>query len=417
MYKLWLVATHEYKREVLSRGFIIAILASPMLIALIIGIGMWTESMQHDGRPIGYVDHSGWLSDPVSPARANRSEFAARLREPVTMMAFASEELARDALEDGLLQAYYVLADDYTESGKAELVYISPPGSNASIEFYDFLKANLLVDQTPAVAQRVIDGTYFTVRTPNGTRQASQRAPIGAVVPILICMVFMILLSISSTSLVQTVVKEKTNRTMEVMLTSLSTGQLIGGKVLGIVGVSMTLLLTWLAGLAVLVFVGGRLLGIEWIRYIRVAPQLLLTIFAMVIPTYTVYAGLMTASGAAMTDTQESQQVGGLLAFSFAVPFWAIQALVEHPQSPVSIGLSLFPLTSLSSMCVLLSFSNVPGWQITASLTILIISAVGAVWLASRALRLGLLRYGKRLSWREIVGQAEPAAAVERGSP
>jgi ABC-2 type transport system permease protein len=136
----------------------------------------------------------------------------------------------------------------------------------------------------------------------------------------------------------------------------------------------------------------------------------------MVIPTYTVFAGLMTAAGAAMTDAQESQQVGGLLAFSFAVPFWAIQALVEHPQSPLSIGLSLFPLTSLSSMCVLLSFSNVPAWQIVASLALLVLSAVAAVWLASRALRLGMLRYGKRLSWREILGQEQPALVAERGS-
>lgn len=416
MYKLWLVAAHEYKRQVLTRGFIVAILASPLLIALVIGIGMWTESMQYDGRPIGYVDQPGWLANPVAAPGTSLSEFAQRPREPLTIIAYESEDLARSALESGTLQAYYVLAPDYLDSRKAELVYVKPPGSNANTEFGNFLKANLLAGQPQDVALRVIDGTYITVRTPSGNRQASQRAPIGAVVPILICMVFMILLSISSTSLVQTVVQEKTNRTMEVLLTSISPGQLIGGKVLGIVGVSMTLLLTWLVGLAILVLLGARVLGIGWIRYIHITPQLLTVIFAMVIPTYTVFAGLMTAAGAAMTDAQESQQVGGLLAFSFAVPFWAIQALVEHPQSPLSIGLSLFPLTSLSSMCVLLSFSNVPAWQIVASLALLVLSAVAAVWLASRALRLGMLRYGKRLSWREILGQEQPALVAERGS-
>jgi ABC-2 type transport system permease protein len=415
MYKLWLVAKHEYKREVLTRSFIVAILASPLLIALIIGIGMWTEAMQHDGRPIGYVDLSGWLADPVAPPEANRTQFVSLQREPVDVIAYTSEELAHAALESGDIQAYYILAPDYLDTGRAELVYMKPPGSNANTRFSDFLKTNLLADQPQDVSRRVIDGTYITVRTPSGNRQASQRAAIGAVVPILICMVFMILLSISSTSLVQTVVKEKVNRTMEVMLTSISPGQLIGGKVLGIVGVSMTLLLSWLAGLAFLVLVGARLLGVEWIRHIHLAPQMLLAIIAMVIPTYTLFAGLMTAAGAAMTDAQESQQVGGLLAFSFAIPFWAIQALVEHPRGPLSIGLSLFPLTSLSSMCVLLSFSDVPAWQVAASLIVLIASAVGAVWLASRALRLGMLRYGKRLSWREIVGRTQPAMLTERG--
>jgi len=416
MYKLWLVAAHEYKREVLTRSFIVAILASPLLIALIIGISMWTESMQRDGRPIGYVDQPGWLADPVALPEDNRPQSGIRQSELVAMISYASEEVARDALESGHIQAYFVLASDYLDTGKAELVYITPPGDNATTQFSDFLKAYLLADQAPDVRRRVIDGTYITVRTPSGSRQASQRAAIGAVVPILICMVFMILLSISSTSLVQTVVKEKVNRTMEVMLTSISTGQLIGGKVLGIVGVSMTLLLSWLVGLAFLVLVGARLLGVEWIRHIHLAPQMLLAIFAMVIPTYTLFAALMTAAGAAMTDTQESQQVGGLLAFSFAIPFWAIQTLVEHPRGPLSIGLSLFPLTSLSSMCVLLSFSNVPAWHIAASLAILVASAVGAVWLASRALRLGMLRYGKRVSWREIAGRTKLAMTAERGS-
>jgi ABC-2 type transport system permease protein len=416
VYKLWLVAVHEYKRQVLTRSFIVAILASPLLIVLIIGIGMWTDAMQRDERPIGYVDLSGWLADPIFPPEPSPSQFALLQREPVAIIAYQSEELARASLESRDIQAYYVLAPDYLETGKGELVYIKRPGSNADTQFSNFLKANLLADQPQDVAQRVIDGTYITVRTPSGSRQASQRAAIGVVVPILICMVFMILLSISSTSLVQTVVKEKVNRTMEVMLTSISSGQLIGGKVLGIVGVSMTLLLTWLAGLAFLVVVGARLLGVEWIRHIRIAPQMLLVVFAMAIPTYTLFAGLMTAAGAAMTDAQESQQVGGLLAFSFAIPFWAIQALVEHPRGPLSMGLSLFPLTSLSSMCVLLSFSNVPTWQIVASLALLILAAVGAVWLAGRALRMGMLRYGKRLSWREILGQTQPASVVNRGS-
>jgi ABC-2 type transport system permease protein len=414
MYKLGLVAAHEYKRQVLTRGFIIAILASPLLIALVIGIGMWTEAMQHDGRPIGYVDHSGWLSDPVASPEGNDSPFIRRWRKPAAIVAYESEAMAGGALESGDIQALYVLAPDYRDSGEVELVYIKRPGSNAQTQFSDFLRANLLADQPEDVASRAAEGTHITVRTPSGNRQASERAKIGVVVPILVCMVFMILLSISSTSLVQTVTKEKTNRTMEVMVTSISPGQMIGGKVLGIVGVSITLLLTWLACLALLVLVASRLLGMEWLRYIHVAPQMLLVIFAMAIPTYTVFAGLMTAAGAAMTDAQESQQVGGLLAFSFAIPFWAIQALVEHPQSPLSIGLSLFPLTSLSSMCVRLSFSDVPAWQVLASLAILIASAVSAVWLAAQALRLGMLRYGKRLRWREIIGQAQPAAA-ERG--
>ena len=78
--------------------------------------------------------------------------------------------------------------------------------------------------------------------------------------------------------------------------------------------------------------------------------------------------------------------------------------MVEHSDGPVAVGLSLFPFTSLISYCLLTGFSSVPLWQVAASIAILMASAAGAMWLAGKAFRLGMLRYGQRVDWRELLG-------------
>jgi ABC-2 type transport system permease protein len=72
----------------------------------------------------------------------------------------------------------------------------------------------------------------------------------------------------------------------------------------------------------------------------------------------------------------------------------------------LAVGLSLFPLTAPITLPLRAAFTNVPAWQIGLSLGILGIGAVAAIWLAARAFRLGMLRYGKKLAWREIFGRA-----------
>jgi ABC-2 type transport system permease protein len=107
-----------------------------------------------------------------------------------------------------------------------------------------------------------------------------------------------------------------------------------------------------------------------------------------------------------MSDTREAQQVAGLFTLPVVVPFWLLMPLMESPNSPLSVGLSLFPLTAPISMAVRAAFTDVPAWQIALCIGLLVVCAFGALWIAGRAFRMGMLRYGKRLTWREIFRKA-----------
>ena len=79
---------------------------------------------------------------------------------------------------------------------------------------------------------------------------------------------------------------------------------------------------------------------------------------------------------------------------------------MENPNSPIAVVLSMLPLTAPLTILIRNGLTILPAWQIALSAVIQVASAVGAIWLAGRAFRLGMLRYGKRLKWREIFARS-----------
>jgi len=110
----------------------------------------------------------------------------------------------------------------------------------------------------------------------------------------------------------------------------------------------------------------------------------------------------MTATSATVAEAQEAQQLTALFLMPFFIPMWLAAAIVENPSGPLAVGLSLFPPTSVATFSLRLGFAPVPAWQIATSAALMSLSALGAVWIAGRAFRLGMLRYGHRLNWRSL---------------
>jgi ABC-2 type transport system permease protein len=403
MRKLWYVARHEYSRNVFKKSFILALLSVPLLIGGNIGLIAFMVSREDNYAPVGYVDHAGLLADPVAAPLAP-------FEEAITFLAFPTEEEARQALESQTIQAYYVVASDYFETGVMELVYLKEPGENATTQFYDFVQINLLADAPPEIAQRAALGDDVTVRTPDGRREFHGGPTLGAVAPVMLSIAFIILLLMSSGYLMQAVVEERENRTMEVLATSLSTAKLISRKVLGIVATGLTQLTAWLLVALLAVLVGSNVLGIEWLKNPNLDWGPVVSVVAIAIPSYVLASALMLTVGSTVAQAQEGQQIGMLFFMLFLLPLYAIMIIGETPNAAPSIVLSLLPLTSLMTVGFRSLFSVVPVWQVAASALIQTACALGAVWLAGRAFRLGMLRYGQRLRLGEIFGKPRVAA-------
>lgn len=395
MKKFWLVFKHEYLRHVLRKRFIFGVLSVPIFIGVSVGLGLLSAVLGTDRRPVGIIDHSGLLSAPLLTPKSDSG-----ILKPTTFIFYDDPSAAQKALDSRKIQGFFTIDSDYLDNGRVELTSFEALGSQISNDFSDLLRINLLKGQPADLQDRLLAGPQVTVRSLSDERSAGPTNFMEIVLPIVAGILFLVAVNISGGYLLQAVVEEKENRTIEIIMTSVSTNQFMAGKIAGNLSVGLTQLLIWLlaAGAGVMAFVriqsgptdltvGSTFMGI-----------LLLTAF----PTLIMFAALMAMIGATTTEAREAQQIAGLFSLPIFVPLWLIQPIIVNPTSSLSIGLSLFPFTSPLTLPIRVAFSTVPMWQIILSLTILVASAVGSVWLAGRAFRLGMLRYGKRLALREL---------------
>jgi len=189
---------------------------------------------------------------------------------------------------------------------------------------------------------------------------------------------------------------------MEVVLTSVSPNQFMAGKILADIFIGLTQILLWL----VFIIIGIRVASnyFELLQSIRIDPQLIVLCLVILLPTFVMVSAIMALIGATVGEAREGQQLTGLLSLPIWIPYMLIGLILENPNSTLSVVLSMVPMTSSLTMLIRQGATTIPAWQIAASSLILVLCAAGAIWLAGKAFRLGMLRYGKRISFREIIG-------------
>jgi ABC-2 type transport system permease protein len=122
------------------------------------------------------------------------------------------------------------------------------------------------------------------------------------------------------------------------------------------------------------------------------------------LPSFVLIAALMAAVGATVTESREGQQVTGLFTLPVMIPYWFTYQIMSNPNGPLAVAMSYFPLTAPVALTMRAGFTSLSISEILLSVGLLSLSAAGALWLAGRAFRLGMLRYGQRLSLSEILG-------------
>ena len=399
MKKIWQVALHEYKTHVISRRFVFGLLSVPVVILLMVGLVFLIILMDINTTPIGYVDHSGLLADPVPTPKPDAPD------RSVQMIAFANETEAQTALEAGKIQAYYILPADYRTSGSLRVVHIQEVKAPARRQFYNFLGANLLKGTDPAVAARLVEGANVTVQSVDGSRSLSGDNWFSFLIPMIAGIGFIIAMFTAGGYLMQAVVEEKENRTMEVIITSVSPNQFMAGKIIGDTCVGLTQILAWSLFIVVPILMTKNVF--KFLQGFQLSSQTLAVLVLTMLPSFVLVAALMATIGGTVTEAREGQQMTGLISLPIWIPYMLTGLLMSNPSSPLAVALSMIPLTAPITLLIRDGLTILPAWQIALSAAIQILCALGTIWLAGRAFRLGMLRYGKRLAWRELFGKRE----------
>jgi len=411
MNKVWLVARREYLFNLRRRSFLFAVFGVPIFTfvvwAIIFLVIAATEQNLDEIGSAGYVDQAGILSDPVFP------EDDPELVVPYA--AYESEEAAREALDDQAIGAYFVLPDDYLETGTVRIYSYS----NIPEALEDSINALLLTNlskgfDSSVPLDRIENPVTMTIRVADSGRTLTEaNIPTLIFIPLIFAFLFLMSSNVTSGFLMNGVVEEKTNRVMEILVTSVTPIQLLLGKILGLGALGLTQLVVWGAAGYVLLRFGQ---AIPFLSGISFPTDLALIFLIYFLLSYFLLASLMAGLGAIVGSEEESRQYSTILSLIWIIPFFLIPTLIDAPNSPLAIALTLIPFTAPMTVLLRSGFGSVPTWQLAVSIGILLLSGLLVVVACARVFRWALLLYGKRPGPRElwrVIRQAPHTATVE----
>lgn len=428
MNNTWTITKREYLTRVKKKSFILMTLLTPLLIAAFYGVIIWVSMSQSTStEELNLV-----IVDPTNI-------FEAEIEEPDDInFLFETQFTTLDLAQNDSLDGLITVPSNFEIADKLDIKYESEGSlsvnNKSRIEraFKEVLREKKL--KQVGVSQSTIDSLYTSVSInqfkveEDGTTKKSN---IGINTLLGMAFAFMIYMFIFlyGVQVMKGVIEEKTNRIVELIISTVKPFQLMMGKVIGIALVGLTQLLIWVLLTSVLTGVIGAIVGLNMtdmdaLQTASNDPALqnlnadvlenvtallnlpLAKIFAVFLffflAGYLFYGALFAAIGSAVdseTDTQQFMLPITLpLVFSFAISF---SIVVGDPNGTLATWMSIVPISSPIVMMVRMPFDP-PTWQILLSMGVMILSIIGVIWLAGRIYRTGILMYGKKPTYKEL---------------
>lgn len=270
--------------------------------------------------------------------------------------------------------------------------------------------------------------TYRINETEDSTSSSFLSYAIGMAMSLLLYMFLLLYGQLVMTSIIE----EKNNRVLEIMVSSIKPGQLMLGKILGIGSVALTQVAIWgiilvsisaflLPGILpadimaeVTAFNTGSLNAataqndIETLQAISILSNvgyivnIIIYLILFLIGGFLFYAALNAAIGSAVDNVQDASQLQSVVMVPIILGLVMSMSVVSDPNSTLATILSMIPFTSPMTMMTRIPF-GIPTWEIITSLVILYASFIGMVWIASKIYRVGIFMYGKKPSIKELI--------------
>jgi ABC-2 type transport system permease protein len=211
---------------------------------------------------------------------------------------------------------------------------------------------------------------------------------------IVIMMMFFLVLT-SGQLLIRSVVEEKSNRVIEVLLSSCSAQDLMTGKILGLSGLGILQMLIWATmGLAI---------SLQFRGLTIIAPENLLVSLAYLVFGFLLYAGIFVAVGSPVTTEQEAQQLTGYVTMFLIAPIIFVLPVMQNPDSLMVRILSYVPLLTPTLMVLRIAIQMPPWYEILGTIGLLAVSSLFMMWVAGKIFRTAILVYGKRPTIPELI--------------
>lgn len=427
MNKIFLILQREYLVRVQKRSFVIMTLLGPLLIAAIYSVPVILALRDSKARTIAVIDESGLLKGDFKGDKKLTFE---SLRGPL----LAGKQAVLD-------EKYYAVLyiPKITVDNPAGIKLFSKKGISLEVESAVERSLKREIEgvklRRAGIDMQVLEriDTSVSIDTRNLTDDEGDKdSSTGAAFIVGFAAAFIIYISIFiyGVQVMRGVIEEKTNRIVEVIISSVKPFQLMVGKIVGIALVGLTQFLLWIIlGTAISTVALGVLKSTSGADQEQVSealkespaleqranmpekvmaafntldvPLLLGTFLFYFLGGYLIYSALFAAVGAAADSETDTQQFMFPITIPLILSFVLAQYVIQNPDGPLAFWLSMIPLTSPIIMMVRIPFSP-PAWEIALSMVLLVLGFLLITWIAARIYRVGILMYGKKVNYKEL---------------
>ena len=410
MNRLMTIFRREYLERVRSKAFLVSTFLGPILVAgFMIAPSILMERQRGKALRIAVVDATGALRGGVEQElRQQRVAGDPRfmVMPPEGADAEAERSAARRGVVDGRLDGYLYLAPDALATSKAE--YFGKNVSNVmDLRLVEQSAESALMQHR--LGQEGLDGARVkavtrkldlrTVRlTASGEREDRGASFILALM--LLTLLYMTV-PMWGAAIMNGVIEEKSNRVVEVIVSSIPTSFLFAGKLLGVGAAGLTQVLVWVLTMAGFGAYGAVAAG--GIPMPELSPLLMASFVVFFLLGYFLYGAMYAGVGSAVNTQQEAQSLAFPVMMPLVLGFVFFPAVLGSPDSPFSVTLSLIPFFTPMLMFLRITAVTPPMWQIALSVALTLATVVAVTWAASRVYRVGILMYGKRPTFPEML--------------
>ncbi len=412
MRQVWIVLRREYLERVKTKGFILSTIAIPLLMLGMLGLSAFLGyRAQRSERELAIIDYTGLLGEEVAD-RIESYGYEMEVLDRDTDL----DELDRQVLDEEL-EGFLVLDDLTLSEGLFAYRGLDSPGGARRGVFEAAVKEtaidlHLANVENGESLRALIEGSrldFESVMEATNGEDAEVARVSGIAIGFAGAFLLYFTMILYGAYVLRSVLDEKRNRVVEVVISSITPWRLMLGKILGVGSMGLTQVGIWVASAVLVALFGVPFIAAQFpsgdigdiMRFLP-GPGVLVLLAAYFVLGYFLFASLFAAVGAMCSTEEDAQQAQFPVVMLLVIPFLLQMTSIEGSSFAWMDWVALFPYFSPVMMFPRAVAGAVPWWMVAASLVLMALALVGTAWVAGRIYRVGILMQGKRPTVREI---------------
>ena len=411
MDKIWLIIKREYSVRVRKKSFIIMTIVTPILLGMIIFAPSYLSSIssdfeQEETKNIAIIEKESFFSNRLM--NSDHLNFS--------QIPESEKEIIKNNFEESSYHAIVEIENEKTvnifsdkQTSKIILKEIESKIYQI-LERQNYIDANIDIELLNTLSPQI---TFNNIIVTEDGKETMSNYKVKSIISFIFGFLIYIFIFMYGSLVMRGVIEEKTNRIVEVIISSVKPFQLLIGKIIGVSLVGFTQFFLWIF-LSLLVanifetsFIEANQIGIfdnmnNLLIDINIFSLSLYFLFYF-LGGYLLYSSFFACIGAAVDNESDTQQMVLPLTLPLILSLSMIEAIINNPDGILAFWMSIFPLSSPVVMMTRLPFGGVENWELILSISILIFTFLLSTWLSSRIYRIGILMYGKKATFKELL--------------